>query len=484
MTDRSIPFVTTALTALTALWLSSGLVACSTAPLPSRPSDAGQPERFKTEGPWQSGSAPAPTERSDWWVAFQDTGLNALQAQLLQGNPNLQVLAAQVRSAQAVLQAAGEAYLPTLGLNASATRSATPASNTSSRRTSNSLQLGATAGWEVDLWGRLSQAEQVATARVQASQADLAAARLSAQVTLSQSYFALRAAEAQQALVARSVANYQQSLALTQARYEGGVASQADVLQAQTQLKSAQAQGSSWASQRAQLEHAIAVLIGQPPAELSLAVQAQLPAAPGLPALLPSTLLQRRPDIAAARARVNAAWAQIGVADAAYFPALTLSASSGWRSSAWSDLLSAPALFWSIGPALAQSVLDGGARQLASSQARASAEQAGAQYRQTVLSAWQEVEDNLVLATGLAEEGRLQAEALDSARQLLAITQEQYRAGTVSYLNVVVAQANVFNSESALLSLQSRRLQASSQLLKNLAGPWEGVTPGRASAPS
>jgi NodT family efflux transporter outer membrane factor (OMF) lipoprotein len=339
----------------------------------------------------------------------------------------------------------------------------------------NSLSISASAAWELDLWGRLAEATRASQAGFQASLADLAAARLSAQATLVQTYFSLRAAEAQQALVDRSVRAYERSLELTQVRYQAGVAAPSDVLQAQTQLKTAQVQGIEAEAQRAQLEHAIAVLIGQPPAALNLAraaVQQELPQPPAVPLLLPATLLQRRPDIAAAGHRVTAAYAQIGVADAAFFPDVTLGVGGGTRARDIGALFSAPTLFWSLGPSLAQVLFDGGARRAASEQARAEAEQAGAVYRQTVLIAFQEVEDNLVLADRLQTETALQREALQYAQRNLDITQEQYRVGTVSYLNVVTAQTTALNAERTLLDVRTRQLHAVNQLLKNVAGRW------------
>jgi len=269
---------------------------------------------------------------------------------------------------------------------------------------------------------------------------------------------------------------YQRSLDLTQARYDGGVAARSDVLQAQTQLRSAQAQAADNAAQRALLEHAIAVLLGEPPSSLDLARSAALPATPEVPALLPATLLERRPDIAAAQRRVAAAYGQIGVADAAWFPSLTLSADAGFRSSSLARLVSAPNLLWSIGPSLVETIFDSGQRKLASAQARATADQATASYRQAVLIALQEVEDNLVLADQLQREAQLQQEALQSAQRNLEITLDQYRAGTVSYLNVVTAQTAALSSESALLAVRNRQLAAVNQLLKNIAGRWESVS--------
>ena len=420
----------------------------------------------------------------DWWTLFSDPLLDDLQRKLVVGNENLKSSLSAVASARALYEASRSALLPVLSVGAGATRSDTPGSTSADRSSKpvNSLNLTATASWEVDLWGRLSQARSGAQASFQASADDLAAVRLSAQALLVQTYLSLRTADAQLSLLARSVAAYQQSLALTQVRYEGGVAARTDVLQAQTQLRSAQAQSADLTAQRAQLEHAIAVLLGVVPATLALESKVSLPPVPEVPQMLPASLLQRRPDIAAARHRVAAAYAQIGVADATFFPELTLSASAGLRSSSLANLFSAPHLLWSLGPTLTQAIFDGGQRRLASAQATAAADQATSAYRQTVLTALQEVEDNLALAQQLKQEAQWQSEALQSAQSNLDITLEQYRAGTVSYLNVVVAQTAALSTENTLLSVRNRQLAAVNQLLKNIAGRWQPVSAVEAGA--
>jgi NodT family efflux transporter outer membrane factor (OMF) lipoprotein len=306
-----------------------------------------------------------------------------------------------------------------------------------------------------------------------ASQADLAAAQLSAQATLAQTYFALRSAEMQQALLERSAKAYQRALELTQLRHQGGVAALTDVLQAQTQLSTARTQQADTAAQRAQLEHAIAVLLGLAPSSFSLAPTHELPDKVAVPSTLPAQLLQRRPDIAAAQLRVQAAYAQIGLADAAYLPSLSLSANAGYNQSSLANLLSAPNLAWSLGASLSESILDSGVRQQASAQARANASQLTASYRQTVLTALQEVEDNLVLANRLSDEVQSQTEALQSSQRNLEIVMEQYRAGTVSYLNVSAAQSAALSSEINLISVRNRELAALNILLKNIAGRWD-----------
>ncbi|MFZ4878367.1 efflux transporter outer membrane subunit [Janthinobacterium sp. Mn2066] len=452
------------------------------------PAPVTAPAAFKEDTPWQRGTGTATAAvPDDWWTLFGDSQLNALEARLVVGNENLKSLAAQLASARAAVEASRSALFPTLSVSAGATRDGNPAQGNTSGNTVNNMTLGANAAWEVDLWGRLSQASEGAQASAQASFDDLAAARLSAQSTLAQTYFSLRTSDAQLELLTRSVAAYQRSLDLTQARYDGGVAARSDVLQAQTQLKSAQAQLADMSAQRATLEHAIAVLLGIPPSALevksTLAGVAGLPAVPPVPALLPSTLLERRPDIAAAQRRVAAAYAQIGVADASYFPALSLSASAGYRNTSLANLVSAPNFLWSLGSSLTQAIFDGGQRKLASAQARAAADQATSTYRQSVLTALQEVEDNLVLARRLQEEVAYQADAVAAAQRNLAITNDQYAGGTVSYLNVVTAQTAAYTSESSLLSVQNRQLAATAILLKNIAGRWQPDAPVPAAAP-
>ena len=451
------------------------LSACaSTRVVPPTPAPA--PSQFKEDALWKraaSSTGIATPVPDAWWQLYNDPVLNDLQARLIIGNENLKAAVAQAASARAAISASRAAELPTVSANPSASRSGAPVGNTGQRSSNTSLSLGATASWEIDLWGRLSQATSGSEAKYQASVDDLAAARLSAQATLVQTYLSMRAAEAQASLLARSTAGYQRSLDLTQTRYNAGVVARTDVLQAQTQLKGVQAQSIEAQTQRAQLEHAVAVLLGQPPSAVTIARTATLPASPTVPALLPATLLERRPDIAAAKRRVAAAYAQIGVADAAFFPSLNLSASGGFRGSSLSNLLNASSLYWALGSALAQSIFDGGARKAASDQARAAADAATAAYRQQVLTAFQEVEDNLVLADQLRAEAQLQLEALQLAQRTLEIVNEQYRAGTVSYLNVVTAQSTVLSSEQSVLSVRNRELAAINQLLKNIAGRWQ-----------
>ena len=402
---------------------------------------------------------------------FNDAVLDDLQRQVVLGNENLKASAAQVQVVRAALSSSRAGLSPGLSVTAGISNGVVPGSTLTT--TSNSL--AANASWELDLWGRVAGTVTGAEARLLASSADLAAARLSVQALLTQSYFSLRSAEAQGVLLERAVTAYQRSQELTQNRYAGGIASAADVAQATTQLRSTQAQLIESQSSRAQLEHAIATLVGKPAAIFSLPQTAALPAAPSVPVQLPSELLQRRPDIAAASARVTAANAQIGVAQSAFFPAITLSANAGFKGNELLQLISAPNLFWSLGPALALAVFDGGARKAAEDSARATSDQAAASYRQTVLSALQEVEDNLVVATSLEEQSALQSDALSAAQRNLDITNNQYKAGTVSYLSVVTAQATALSAERTLLEVRNRRLAAVTVLLKNLGGGWNAA---------
>lgn len=458
--------------------VASMLTACATHPV-TPPSALQVPAQFKELGYWQHADI-STAQRSvpdDWWTLFKDPVLNDLQRRLVIGNETLKSSMAAVANARAVLQGSQSALSPTLSASLSGTRDASPSASSSAaaKNPNNSVSLGLNASWELDLWGRLSQASSGAAASLQASADDLAAARLSAQATLTQSYFSLRTAEAQAQLLERSIQAYQRSLDLTQSRYAAGVAARTDVLQAQTQLTTTQGQLAELTAQRAQLEHAIAVLLGVAPSALTIAPNATLPETLQVPSTLPATLLERRPDIAAAQARVAASYAQIGVADAAFFPALTLSAGAGYSKSSLSNLVSAPNLFWSLGSSLTQSIFDGGQHRQASAQARASADQATSSYRQTVLTALQEVEDNLVLGLQLQQEHHWQTDALTSSQRNLEITLDQYRAGTVSYLNVVTAQIAALSVESNLLGVRNRQLAAVNQLLKNIAGRWEPV---------
>lgn len=435
----------------------------------------------QAQGIWKPAQSQASAALPEtWWTVYGDAVLDRLQQQAEANSPTLAQSAARLRAAQAAVTSSGAAALPTVGANASSSRARSGSQlsdGSSTARISTSHSLGLTASWELDLWGRISAGVSAAQASAQASADDLAAARLSLQAAVAQTYFSLRAAEAQAALLGETLKAYDRSWELTRNRQAAGVASSADVAQAEAQYKSTQVQLLEAQTTRSQLEHALAALLGQAPAAFALEPTAALPAPADVPQALPSDLLQRRPDIAAAERRVAAANAQIGVARAAYFPTLTLSAAGGFRGSPLADLFSAPNLFWSLGPALAASIFDGGARSAAVETARANHAQVTAAYRQTVLTALQEVEDNLTAAAALAQEEQLQREATAAAQRALDVVENQYRAGTVGYLNVLAAQTTVLSSQRSLIDVKSRRLTAVNALLKNVAGRWEALPP-------
>jgi len=456
------------------------LAACTVGPNYVRPT-ADTPAAFKEMDGWKTAQPRDQELRGKWWEAYNDPLLNELEEQVSISNQNLVQAAAQFRQARALVQSARSGYLPTVSANASVTRSQSPAGfvgqnqSLTTRGASTSYTVGLDAAWELDLWGRVRRTVEANSAGAQASAADLDALRLSIQAELAQNYFQLRALDAQKHLFDDTISAYQRSLTLTQNQYSAGVAAKADVVQAQTQLKSTQAQALDIGVQRAQLEHAIALLVGKPASNFALAVAPLTAVPPELAVGIPSALLERRPDIAAAERRMAAANAQIGVAEAAYYPSLTLFAAGGFQSSNLSDLLTVPSRFWSLGPQLAQTLFDGGLRRAQTDQAIAAYDANVAGYRQTVLNGFKEVEDNLVALRILQEEAAVQDEAVQSVRQAVALTTNQYKAGLVSYLNVVVVQATALANERTAVDLLNRRLAASVLLVKALGGGWNAA---------
>jgi len=453
----------------------STLAGCAVGPDYQRP-DVAAPAQFKETQGWKMAEPRDEAPRSPWWERYGDPQLNGLVAQVEVSNQNVQAAAAQYRQAQAVLGASRASYFPTVTGGFAATRGqgATSASTTTGAiRNTDQLSLGAS--WEADVWGRIGRGVESSAASAEASAADLQAALLSAQGTLVQSYTQLRVNDAQRRLLDETVAAYERSLEITRNRYASGVAARIDVAQAETQLKTTQAQAIDLGVQRAQLEHAIALLIGKAPADFSLPRTDTLPVLPQIPVDLPSVLLERRPDVAAAERRAAAANAQIGVAQSAFFPALTFSAAGGYQNTSLSQLLSLPNRFWSLGPALAQTLFDGGARSARKDQAIAAYDQSVATYRQAVLTAFQDVEDNLAALHVLAAEQVAQREATQFAEESLRLTENQYQSGTVSYLNVVVAQATALSAKISSLNITGRRLLASAALLKALGGDWRAA---------
>ncbi|TMH00886.1 MAG: efflux transporter outer membrane subunit [Betaproteobacteria bacterium] len=465
-------------------WTAVALAGCSVGPNYVRPV-AEAPPAYKEAQGWKVAEPKDQQPRGNWWEVFNDPQLSSLLTQVEISNQTLKAAEARVREARALTQAARAAFFPVVTANASASRSGSGSGaarvgsaggqGSGGGGVSNSYNLALEVNWEVDLWGRIRRTVEASEATAQASAADLEAAKLSAQATLSEDYFLLRVQDAQIRLLNDTVAAYEKSLQLTRNQYAVGVVGRVDVAQAETQLSSTRAQAIDAAIQRAQLEHAIAVLVGKPPAEFSVAV-ADVPAGfPDVPPGIPSELLERRPDIAAAERRAAAANAQIGVAEAAFFPSLTLSATGGFQSSLLSHLISLPSRYWSIGSALAQTIFDAGLRRAQTAQAIATYDENVANYRQTVLAGFQEVEDNLAALRILEQEAVVQDDAVKSARESVTITLNQYRAGTANYLAVVVVQATALANERAALAILGRRLDASVALIKALGGSWDAA---------
>jgi NodT family efflux transporter outer membrane factor (OMF) lipoprotein len=456
------------------------LAGCTVGPDYHRPA-VEIPAAYKEAGDWKPAEPGDAAPRGNWWEIYRDAELNSLVAQIAISNQNVAVAAAQYRQALALLGVAEAGYYPTVGAGLAVGRGqgSAPSSSIGTSTVTpgspvyNIVRPTLSASWEPDIWGQIGRGVESSQASAQASQSDLQSALLSAQGTLVQSYFQLRVSDEQQRLLMQTSDAYQRSLQITQNRYASGVASRVDVAMAETQLKSAQAQAVDLGVQRAQLEHAIAVLIGKPPAEFQIKPVNGLPALPPVPPGIPSALLERRPDIAGAERRMAAANAQIGVAQGAFFPALTLTGAAGYQNSSFSNLLTLPNRFWSVGSSLALTVFNGGAFSAQKSAAIASYDASVASYRQTVLSSFQEVEDNIAALRQLAEETSVQDAATYSANQALLLTRNQYQAGTVSYLNVVIAQAAALNAQQTSLNITGRRLLANAALIKALGGNWK-----------
>jgi len=440
------------------------------------------PLSYKEQDGWKPAQTQDVNISQAWWQGYNDPILNELLDQVSRSNQSLAEAEARFRQAQTLVESAQAGRYPTAGIDMATTRSGasersiqsltigTGTTNQGRSSTSNALNLRV--DWEIDLWGRVRRTVESREADAQASVADLVAVRLSAQTEVAQSYFSLRNIDTQTQLLGRSVRDYERSVKLTQNRYEAGIIAKADLILAQNQLKSTQAQALELEVRRAELEHAIALLVGKVPSALSIGPGTLTAVVPNVPATLPSELLERRPDVAAAERRVAAANANIGIAKAAYFPRLLLSASGGAQSNALVNLLSLPNRFWSLGPALATTLFDGGHRSAEIKLSSAAYDGTVAAYRQTVLNGFREVEDNLAALRILEKQARVQAEAVQLSRRSVELTNNQYRAGIVSYLDVIQIQATALGNERAALDIHNRRLAASVLLIKALGGSW------------
>lgn len=469
-----------------ALALCAALSACAVGPDYQRPAlDVGAAyKEGQDEVPgWKRAEPRDDADRGQWWRVYDDATLNGLVDNLNASNQTIAQAEANYRQALGLVRGARAGFFPTVGAGAGLTRSgsgggsASSSSSAGGSTVSNQYSLTGSISWELDVWGRVRRSVEASEASAAASLADLAATRLSAQAALVQAYLQLRVLDEQKRLLDATVAAYEKSLQLTQNRYNVGVAGQADVAVARTQVESTRAQSIDLDWQRGQYEHAIAVLMGQAPSHFSLPPTPFSLQLPRIPVGLPSELLERRPDVAAAERRAAAANAQIGVAQAAWFPSLTLSADGGFRNGQFAELLTAPARFWSLGPALALTIFDGGARQAQVEQARASYDAQAAAYRQAALTGLREVEDYLIQLRVLENEQTVQRRALESARESLRLIQNQYKAGLVDYLSVAVVDATALSNERSALSLYGNRLVASVNLIVALGGGWDGLAP-------
>jgi NodT family efflux transporter outer membrane factor (OMF) lipoprotein len=464
------------------------LAGCAVGPDYHKP-DVATPAAYKEAGDWKAAEPKDEAPRGNWWEIYGDAELNGLVSQVAISNQNVAAAAAQYRQALALLGVAQAGYYPTVSAGVTASRGRGTSTATTGTSTAapgapviNTIRPSLTASWEPDIWGQIRRNVESSQATAQASKADLQSALLSAQGTLVQSYFQLRIDDEEQRLLGQSLSAYQRSLQITRNRYQAGVAGRVDVAEAETQLKTAQAQAIDLGVQRAQLEHAIAVLIGKAPADFHIDPANGLPSLPDVPAALPSALLERRPDIAGAERRMAAANAGIGVAQGAFFPALTLSGTGGFQNSSLSQLLTLPNRFWSVGASAAMTVFDAGAHSAQKESAVAAYDRSVAGYRQTVLAAFQEVEDNLAALRQLTEEAAAQQSATQSATEALTLTENQYKAGTVSYLNVIILNAAALNAQQSNLNIAGRRLIANAALVTALGGNWQPDAKGSESA--
>jgi NodT family efflux transporter outer membrane factor (OMF) lipoprotein len=450
---------------------------CMVGPDYTRPSAPMTPTYKEADG-WKAAEPSDHLPRGQWWAIFQDPELDALQEQIAAANQTLRIAEARLREARAMVRFNRAALFPAIsaGVGASSVRDSanrpflTPNANTGS---SGDLLFSLDMSYEIDLWGRVRRTVAAARHEAQATAADLETARLSLQAELAMDYFELRAADAQKQLLDETVKAFEAALRLTTNRFQGGAAPKSDVAQAQTQLDTTRAQATDVTVQRAQLEHAIATLIGKPPAAFSLLPRPLDTRPPGIPVGLPSQLLERRPDIAAAERRVAEANEQIGIAKAAYYPTLMLNASVGFEGSSFGNVLNASSLLWAVGGSITQTIFDGGRRRATSDAALAAYDATVAGYRQTTLTAFQQVEDNLAALRILEQEAQEQRRAVESAQLSLQLFTNRYRGGVDNYLQVITAQTVTLTNQRNEIDVLRRRMDASVLLVKALGGGWD-----------
>ncbi len=466
-----------------AVAVATALAACSVGPEYVRPPVEIGIDSFKEAGGWRPAFPRDEVDRGPWWSIYRDRELERLLVQVDVSNQNLKAAEAAYRQSQALARQSRGALFPTVGVVGGVQQSQVAGGALGAGAQRTQISLSGAVDWEIDLWGRLRRSLETDVALAQASAADVAAARLSAQADLAASYFALRIADEQRRLFEGTVAAFTRSLAIVRNQYESGTASRTELLQAQTQLESARAQLIDVGLRRAQQEHAIAVLVGKAPSDFALPPGYLIDTIPSVEAGIPSALLERRPDIASAERQMAAANARVGAAVASYFPDLTLGGSLGLVSTALNTLFNAGSLIWAVGPQLALTLFDGGQRQAQADAARAAHERSVAIYRQTVLTAFQQVEDQIAALRILEAEARVQAGAVAAAQEAERLALNQYQAGTIPFTQVVLTQTAALTARQTALSIRLARLQASVSLVRYLGGGWRATDlPKRADA--
>jgi NodT family efflux transporter outer membrane factor (OMF) lipoprotein len=452
------------------------LSGCAVGPRYAKPAAPAPPAYKELPPNWKTAQPSDQVAKGKWWEVFQDPQLNALEEQSNVSNQTLKAAQAQFEQARAVVRINRSAQYPNVTAGMSATRSRLsknrPNGRLSPTTTYTDLQLPVDASYEVDLWGRVRKTVEAARANAQASAADLESVSLSLHAELASDYFQLRALDAEEQLLNSTVAAYEKALELTRNRYSGGIVSQVDVAQAETQLETTRAQAVDLGIQRAQFEHAIAVLTGKPASSFALPAAPLASTPPVVPVGLPSDLLERRPDVAANERRMAASNAQIGIARAAYFPTITLSAAGGFESTSITSWFNGPSGFITAGASAIETVFDAGRRHAVSDEARAAYDQSVANYQETVLGAFQEVEDSLAGLRLLEEEAKTQDAAVASAQNSLQLSTSRYKGGVATYLEVITAQSIALSDQRVAVEIAGRRMTASVSLIKALGGGW------------
>ena len=453
------------------------LAGCTVGPNYKRPA-AEVPPAYKEVGDWKTAQPNDQNLSGNWWEIFQDSQLNALEAEVNVSNQNLKAAEAQYTQARAALRYQRADYYPTVAVAPSATRNSyssnrQPHSAQFSGVTFTDLQIPFELSYQVDLWGRVRRTVESYRDQAQASAADLAAVNLSMHAQLALDYFQARTLDAEEQLLNSTVKQYEQALELIENRFAGGLASDLEVQQAKTQLETTRAQAIDVGVARAQYEHAVAVLIGKPPASFSLAPLPLTAPPPPIPLGLPSELLERRPDIAASERLMASANAQIGVAKAAYYPLVNLAAAGGFESGSITTLISGPSILWSAGPSALFTIFDAGRRRAASDQAIAAYNQTVANYRQTVLTGFQQVEDNVAALRILEHEAQVQDRAVAAAQKYLELADTRYKGGVTSYLEVTTAQSAALSDEVTAVNILGRRMVNAVTLVQALGGGWD-----------